>query len=245
MGADSPPTWTGSPLAWTGSPLANVNGGSPASWSGSPKAWSAQQGQERQEPGSDVTMDEDGGVPASSSPRTVPAMKCVNTAGEPVYCSAIGARHAPARQFRDANGLVAQGSPAADDFSSCVSLSPSADDNWCRTSCAAGSCPATVCQCGDAPPSLDLVAPEEPQAAWLPAAKASCKSLHSERLTDDWCDQVCLAADGSHIATDGGCDPDYCDCPWEQAPSTPAEPVVVRRDGSIVRGRATPSSTTP
>ena len=75
-----------------------------------------------------------------------------------------------------------------------------------------------MCKCG---PAAHL-APDGSLSA--PAGtnfKASCKSLHTERNTDDWCDSVCLAADGSHIDTAGGCDPEYCDCPWEQvAPLT-------------------------
>jgi hypothetical protein len=42
--------------------------------------------------------------------------------------------------------------PATDvtpDVSSCVSISASADDAWCSTSCSAGNCPPTLCACGD------------------------------------------------------------------------------------------------
>ena len=99
-----------------------------------------------------------------------------------------------------------------------------------------------MCKCG---PAAHL-APDGSLSA--PAGtnfKASCKSLHTERNTDDWCDSVCLAADGSHIDTAGGCDPEYCDCPWEQVAPAPREPVTVNKDGSISRGQTVLSKPTP
>tara|TARA_B100000795_G_scaffold208710_1_gene162191 strand:- start:208 stop:708 length:501 start_codon:yes stop_codon:yes gene_type:complete len=112
----------------------------------------------------------------------------------------------------------------------------------CQASCGGGSCPATVCKCGGA---AHLAPDGSPTAPPGTNFKASCKSLHSERLTDDWCDSVCLAADGGQIDTAGGCDPEYCDCPWEQVASTPAEPVTVNRDGSINRGHGKPTPMGP
>mmetsp|Transcript_66908 Transcript_66908/g.161544 ORF Transcript_66908/g.161544 Transcript_66908/m.161544 type:complete len:811 (-) Transcript_66908:131-2563(-) len=147
--------------------------------------------------------------------------------------------------YRVASEAVAlQGSvvSAKADFSSCVSISASADDKWCQASCGGGSCPATVCKCGGA---AHLAPDGSPTAPPGTNFKASCKSLHSERLTDDWCDSVCLAADGGQIDTAGGCDPEYCDCPWEQVASTPAEPVTVNRDGSINRGHGKPTPMGP
>eukprot|EP00908_Phaeocystis_cordata_P022416 Transcript_4832.p1 GENE.Transcript_4832~~Transcript_4832.p1 ORF type:complete len:1079 (-),score=354.18 Transcript_4832:42-3278(-) len=119
----------------------------------------------------------------------------------------------------------------------CTSISATATDDWCQMSCPDGSCPETlaaICQCGGAQASPSPLAAGEAQPAAEPAA-TTCKSLNADRVGDDWCDQSCVRADGSHVTTEDGCDPAYCDCPWEQAAPPPQQAVQVRRDGSIIK----------
>merc|ERR1740130_1688228 len=69
---------------------------------------------------------------------------------------------------------------------------------------------------GDA--SKDEEAPEKAVAA------ATCTSMKTDIADDEWCDQSCLL-EGQHVSTDDGCDPEYCTCPWEQAPKREQEKV--------------------
>ena len=62
------------------------------------------------------------------------------------------------------------------------------------------------------------------QQAAASTSSSTCKSIYPDRgVSDDWCDQVCLMEGGGHVATDDGCDPDYCDCPWKQEPPSPKD----------------------
>merc|ERR1719238_1727965 len=91
----------------------------------------------------------------------------------------------------------------------CTSISATATDDWCQMSCPDGSCPETlaaICQCGGAQASPSPLAAGEAQPAAEPAA-TTCKSLNADRVGDDWCDQSCVRADGSHVTTEDGCDP--------------------------------------
>ena len=66
-------------------------------------------------------------------------------------------------------------------------------------------------------------ASKEEEAPQKAVAGATCTSLKADIADDEWCDQSCLL-DGQHISTDDGCDPEYCACPWEQAPNPNPNP---------------------
>ena len=67
-------------------------------------------------------------------------------------------------------------------------------------------------------------APKEEEAPQKAVAGAVCTSMKSDLADDEWCDQSCLL-EGGHVSTDDGCDPEYCTCPWEQAPKREQEKI--------------------
>jgi len=86
---------------------------------------------------------------------------------QPDNGSANGIPTAPVAPTAPVGAPATAAVPAAgvDDASKCKSLSPAATDEWCVHSCGTGSCPPTMCQCGDAPA-------ESPAAAAAAAAPA-------------------------------------------------------------------------
>lgn len=96
---------------------------------------------------------------ASPAPDAAPAVVPAVPAGAPgaiapdYGTAAAGAAAAPAPDYG-----AAAATPKID--ASCVSISPSANDNWCQLTCnIPASCPVTMCKCGGAvaSPSPDAV----------------------------------------------------------------------------------------
>eukprot|EP00964_Phaeocystis_antarctica_P142166 scaffold107379_cov68-Phaeocystis_antarctica.AAC.6 len=69
----------------------------------------------------------------------------------------------------------------------CVSVSPSANDYWCQTTCATGRCPKQICQCDAADGASSALAADakvgatEATEAAASEAKDASKSKHSEK----------------------------------------------------------------
>ena len=91
---------------------------------------------------------------------------------QPDNGSANGIPTAPVAATAPVGAPATAAVPAAgvDDASKCKSLSPAATDEWCVHSCGTGSCPPTMCQCGDAPAESPAAA--APAAAAAPVAAA-------------------------------------------------------------------------
>ena len=74
---------------------------------------------------------------------------------------------------------------AAFDYSLCKSVAPGTDDAWCSQTCATGTCPKHLCQCGQA----------EQEPVFV------CKSKRSD-ATDLWCAETCKSGTCPPGATD-------------------------------------------
>jgi hypothetical protein len=127
----------------------------------------------------------------------------------------------------------------ADEDELCVSVSPTATDNWCQLTCTPHTmdpdipvqnpCPESLCKCGDGKKALKKDATEANAAAASPAITApvddqkwedavttnsSCVSIQAG-TNDYWCQITC--------GTAGGCPDTMCKCGDETAMKKKAE----------------------